>query len=325
MEMIPHHPGSIALPPIGNANTRPLRKSHVLVAALLTVVFLLLALIMALHAYIAWVLARPPILPLTSNPRLAFGADYQNVQFASANGKTELEGWYIPSERPSETTVVFSHGYGGNREEIWVPLLELAQAAYLQHYNVLMFDYGFVKPERVVTGGVQETQELLGAIRYAKNQGAREVIVWGFSMGAGTALQAALRTGDITAMILDSTFLLNPDTLYHNIRQHIDLPKNPSVPLIRLFFPLLNGVSLKQIPYRTVEEADFQIPIFFIHGKNDSKAPYDMAQKLAANQKNNKLSSLWLLPRDKHELIYRARKQDYLDRTLSFINLALKH
>lgn len=53
-------------------------------------------------------------------------------------------------------------------------------------------------------------------------------MVWGFSMGAGTALQTGLVSEDIDAMILDSTFLLEPDTLYHNIKQNIDLPRQPS-------------------------------------------------------------------------------------------------
>jgi uncharacterized protein len=313
----------IVFPTIGSAIKRKAKPSHMIIASLLTIVFLLLSSVLLLHAYIAWTLARPPVLELTSNPLRAVGLVYHDVEFPSANGRTRLNGWYIPAERHSETTVVFSHGYGGNREEPWVPIYELAKASHLQGYNVLMFDYGFNRPDQVVTGGVQEKEELLGAIDFAKRRGAMRTIVWGFSMGAGTALQAALQTSDIDAMILDSTFILNPDTLYHNLQQHINLPRFPSVALIRLFFPILNGTSLKQIPYQTVSDVDFNLPIFFIHGKNDSLAPYELAQQMHRNQQKNAATELWMTPRDIHEMVYRGHKQEYLQRVFSFMDKAL--
>ncbi|OXM84956.1 alpha/beta hydrolase [Paenibacillus rigui] len=291
--------------------------------SLLSLLLLFLSLVLAFHGYVAWKLARPHIDPLRSNPALAFGAAYQDIEFPSLNGSSTLSGWYIPAEHPipsNNKTVVFSHGYGGNREEIWVPLYDLAAELHKQNYNVIMFDYGFVQPKEIVTGGIRESQELLGAIKYAKQQGAKQVYVWGFSMGAGTALQAALQTKDIDGMILDSTFILEPETLYHNMKQEANLPKFPSEPLVKLFFPLINGVSLNQIPYTKVKETKYSIPIFFIHGEQDMKAPYEMVQNIFKNQSNTSGSQLWLLPKDTHELIYRAHPKDYLSLATGFLN-----
>ncbi|UQZ84051.1 Alpha/beta hydrolase family protein [Paenibacillus konkukensis] len=297
------------------------RRLKTFLIALLSVILLLVSLVMAFHAYIAWTLAKPHIDPLRSNPALAFGAAYQDIQFPSLNDSTLLNGWYIPAAQAaaSKKTVVFSHGYGGNREEIWVPLYDLAQELHKQNYNVLMFDYGFVQPKESVTGGIRESQELLGAVKYAREQGAEQVFVWGFSMGAGTALQAALLSDDIDGMILDSTFILDPDTLYHNMKQVADLPRYPTLPLVYLFFPLINGVSLNQVPYNQVKETKYNIPIFFIHGEQDMKAPFEMAQELFRNQPANSGSQLWLLPNDSHELIYRAHPQTYLELTMGFL------
>ncbi|ALS24217.1 MULTISPECIES: alpha/beta hydrolase [Paenibacillus] len=288
--------------------------------ALMSVLLLLFSLTMAFHAYVAWTLARPHIDPLRSNPALAFGAPYEDVRFPSLNELSELSGWYIPASgaAPSKQTVVFSHGYGGNREEIWVPIYDLAKAVYHQGYNVLMFDYGYVQPNWNVTGGLRESQELLGAVKYAKDRGAERVYVWGFSMGAGTALQAALQTRDIDGMILDSTFVLEPDTLYHNMKQEANLPK-VSQSLVHMFFPLINGVSMNQMPYSKVKETQYDIPIFFIHGKKDLKAPYETAQEIYQRQKADSGSQLWLLENDGHELIYRAHKEDYLQITTGFL------
>ncbi|RKN71263.1 alpha/beta hydrolase [Paenibacillus ginsengarvi] len=294
------------------------RKKWWILLPVLSLLSLALCAVLAFHGYIAWMLARPAIAPLSSNPQLAAGLAYEDVRFASSDGASSLEGWFIPAE-DSDKVVVFSHGYGGNREELWVPFYSLAQELNRQHYNVLLFDYGYVQPDLSVTGGVRESLELEGALKFVKEKGMKHTYVWGFSMGAGTALQTALQNKQIEAMILDSMFLLEPDTMFHNIKNQIDLPKFPSLPLIRLFFPILNGTSMDQIPYRTVKETDYPMPIFFIHGEKDVKAPYEVAQEIAGNQSNPN-SRLWLLPNARHELIYKANKKEYLRRTMAFLN-----
>jgi hypothetical protein len=112
---------------IENAITQPSvvrRRVKQLLIIFLSAMLLLFSLVLGFHAYIAWTLARPHIDPLRSNPALSFGAAYENIQFPSLNGSSILDGWFIPAETmpSSSKTVVFSHGYGGNREEIWVPL-----------------------------------------------------------------------------------------------------------------------------------------------------------------------------------------------------------
>ncbi|GFZ95853.1 alpha/beta hydrolase [Paenibacillus marchantiophytorum] len=314
-------PGSLQ-PTLDEVVTRPLlRKKRLVLTILISFLTLCLSLLLAFHAYIAWTLARPHIDPLHSDPMRAVGLPFSSVTFPSKDGTSQLDGWFIPAK--STKTVIFSHGYGGNREELWVPLYNLARELHLQNYNVLMFDYGYVHPgsKRLMTGGIQESQELLGAIDYVKhlsNNGS--IYIWGFSMGAGTALQAALQNGnDISGMILDSTFLLNPDTLYHNMKQVVNVPKFPSLPLVRLFFPLLNGVSLHEVPYNKVTSTAYPMPIFFIHGTEDYKAPYGMVEDMFKQQKDAE-SKLWIIPKAQHELLYRAEPKAYIRKTMNFLN-----
>ncbi|MEI7025884.1 alpha/beta hydrolase [Paenibacillus sp. y28] len=293
-------------------------RRHLVIVILISFLSLSVLSVLTFHGYIAWVLTRPVIAPLVSNPLAAIETPYEDVTFAAAGGGSMLEGWYIPAASPSAQTVVFSHGYGGNREEIWVPIYDLAAELHRQQFNVFMFDYGYVKPERVVTAGIQETNDLLGAIDYVKARGAEDVFVWGFSMGAGIALQAALQYTDIQAMVLDSTFLLEPDTLYRNLTNYIQLPRNPSLSLVGMFFPVMSGgASLSQIPAAAVKSAKFSMPLFLIHGKEDEKAPYSLAETIFKNQSSE--TKLWLDPDGTHELIYRAHKKQYLSRTIAFL------
>lgn len=298
----------------------PIRIKHILIALVLSILFFLVFCFIALHAYIAWVLSNPNVASLYSNPMQAKSMAYEDVAFPARDGSRMMQGWYIPAE-DSKKTIVFSHGYGANREETWIPMYDLAHYAHRLNFNVIMFDYGFAseKSKSVATGGKVESQQLLGAIQLAKQRGAEEIIVWGFSMGAGTALQAGLVSKDIDAMILDSTFLLEPDTLYHNIQNQIDLPRHPSLEILQLLFPILNGTSLNQIPYKQVKSYDYPFPVFFIHGTNDEKAPYPIAEKLAANQ-TNAYSDVWIVEESHHELIFREHSKEYLKRVSTFLS-----
>ncbi|WP_018753453.1 alpha/beta hydrolase [Paenibacillus sanguinis] len=300
--------------------TRRISMKHIMIAFLLSVLFFLLFCFVSLHGYIAWVLSNPTVAPLYSNPKLSKNLEYEDIVFPAADGSRMMQGWYIPAE-DSAKTIVFSHGYGANREETWIPMYDLANYAHSLNFNVVMFDFGFAaqNSKEVATGGKKEAQQLLGAIQVAKQRGADEIIIWGFSMGAGTALQATLNSKDIDGMILDSTFLLEPDTMYHNIRQYIDLPRHPSLEIISMLLPVLNGTSMRQIPYTQVKSEDYPFPILFIHGTEDEKAPYPIAEKLAARQ-SNPISDVWIVEGAHHELIFREHPKEYLRKVSLFLS-----
>lgn len=297
---------------------KPLK--HLLVALLLSMLFFIIFCFMALHGFIVLLLSNPQTAAIVSNPFQEKGLQYENIVFPAIDHSTDLNGWYIPADQ-SKRTIVFSHGYGTNREEPWVKVYDLAQFAHRLNYNVILFDYGFASAthKTAATGGKTESRQLLGAVHYAKQRGAEQVLVWGFSMGAGTALQAALQTDEIDAMILDSMFLPEPDTIYHNIEQYIDLPRDLSVTMLRLFFPLLSGTGLQQIPYEQVKHTDYPMPILFIHGTRDDKAPYTIAEQIAANQ-TNPSSDVWIAEDALHEMIFQQNARQYLSRTASFLS-----
>lgn len=313
--------GSGALPAIEEIAERHqvARSSRLFLGSFIAVVCLLAALFIGFHAYAAWALSHPEVAPLVSNPKLAKNLDYAEVTFASADGTMMMDGWWIPAA-DSARAVVLSHGYGANREESWVPMYDLAELLHGLDYNVLMFDYGFAnaKHPSAATGGLSESRQLMGAIRFARAQGSEEVVVWGFSMGAGTALQAALNAEPVDAMILDSTFLPDDNTLYYNISNYVNLPKYPSVSLIRMFFPLMSGAMLEQIPSARVQETSFDFPILLIHGTADDKAPVYLSENVAKAQQNA-LSQLWIVPEAIHEMIFRTHPEEYVQRTTSFL------
>lgn len=310
------HPRVLPQPP---TSSRLLHKAAAITCAVLLLLSLLL---IAAHAVIAYTLAYPYVAPLTSNPMLAKELPYVDLQFPSASGKSTVHGWYIPSQEVegSKRTIVLSHGYGANREEIWVPMYELAALLNGLTFNVLMFDYGYASEasRMPATGGIEEAQQLLASVAKARELGAEQTIVWGFSMGAGTALQAALQSDSIDALILDSTFIADAGTLYHNLSQHVSLPRYPTVPLIEQILPLWTGVRMNQIPSEQVRSTSYDIPMLIVHGTADTKAPVHIAEAIAANQ-THPLSSSWIVQDGIHEMIFRLHSEEYISLTLSFL------
>ncbi|MFC5470791.1 alpha/beta hydrolase [Cohnella suwonensis] len=296
------------------------KLGRIALRALVALCCLISVAFVALHGYAAWLLSHPPVVTLGSNPMLAKQLTYSDVTFPSSDGNSLVDGWWIPSAGDGRRTVVLSHGFGANREELWVPMYDLAELLHRNDYNVLMFDYAYASAARrgPATGGISESRQLSGAIQFARGQGSDEVVVWGFSMGAGTALQAALQGTTIDAMILDSTFIADGDTLYANIGRRFNVPKYPSVPLIEMFFPLMSGSRLEQIPSDRLQDTAYGFPIFLIHGTSDDKAPVGISERVAQAQ-TNALSRSWIVPGAIHEMIYRTHTDEYVQRTEAFL------
>ncbi|MFC4598533.1 alpha/beta hydrolase [Cohnella hongkongensis] len=308
---------SIPVEPFNPEST--IKRSRVALHAFVVLSCLLAFLFVTVHALAAYVFAYPPVVSLGSNPMAAKNLAYSDVVFPSLDGQTEVEGWWIPAA-DSRRTVVLSHGYGTNREEPWVPMYELAGFLNGLHYNVLMFDYGYANPRRPspATGGISESQQLRGALQYARLQGSEELIVWGFSMGAGTALQAALQSEKVDAMILDSTFLPDENTIYANLTNYVRLPEYPTISMLRMFFPLMSGVRLEEVPSAQAQTTAYPFPIFLIHGTADDKAPVSIAENVAGAQ-TDPLSRLWIVPGAIHEMIYRTHTEEYAARAAAFL------
>lgn len=298
---------------------RPRRRLRIILVLLLIPILLTMAVATGFYAYLLYHIQKPPVPALTSNPLRAIGLPYNDITFASSDSRTELSGWYIPGA--TRNTVILSHGYGGNREEIWVPMYEIAKELHKNQFNVLMFDYSSVYADSYVTGGIQESRELIGAIEYTKALGDQQVFIWGFSMGAGTALQAALKDSDhINGMILDSTFILDSETMYHNLKQRVKrLPRLPSIFMLNLLSPLYSGYTLKQVPTGLVRTNTYEMPMLMVHGEMDKVAPVTTITHFYEKYKDNPNTELWLVPDGQHEFIYKFHKEEYMQRTLSFL------
>lgn len=305
---------------------RKSRFLHFILASTVAAISFLLIVVIVSHAIIAWNLAYPYVPALESNPYEAKKLQYEVVVYPSTSGETTVDSWYIPayvtgSMTESKQTIILSHGYGANREENWIPMYELAELLNELHYNVIMFDYGYASKaySAPATWGSEEQNQLLAVVDYAKQRGSEKIIVWGFSMGGGTALQAALQSDKIDALILDSLFLPSPDTLYTNLQQYVQLPKYPTTTIISKLLPLWTNHAFSNEPAKNILEKQYDIPLFIIHGTADNKADYHIAEQIANNQINPS-SQLWIIENGQHELLFRKDPNLYMKHIAEFLS-----
>lgn len=305
---------------------RKSKLTHFSIASIVAVIAFVGLTIVVSHAIIAWNLAFPYVPPLESNPLEKKQLPYEVVVYPSRSGETTVDSWYIPALSPvakteAKQTVILSHGYGANREESWVPMYDLAELLNELNYNVIMFDYGYASTRynAPATWGSEEKNQLLAAVDYAKERGAEKIIVWGFSMGGGTALQAALESDAIDALMLDSLFLPSPDTLYTNIEQYIGLPKYPTTTIISKLLPLWTNHAFSNQPAQTVLTTQYDIPLYIMHGTADNKADVYIAEQIAHNQQLER-SQLWVVEGGQHELLFRKDPNLYMKKIAEFLS-----
>jgi len=115
------------------------------------------------------------------------------------------EGWFFPGLRGAPT-IVLCHGYGSSRGE----LLTLESALQDHQYNVFIFDFAAHGANQgVTTFGYREVDELraaLGVLAARSDVDPSRFGLWGYNLGAYSALREAEMDKRVRALILDSVY-----------------------------------------------------------------------------------------------------------------------
>ena len=201
--------------------------------------------------------------------------------------------WLIPSEGPQPTTwVIHIHGLGSTRAGT-LRGVQVASEAGLTSLVVTYRNDG--EGPTVGTGrselGAAEVDDVRAAVDYARENGARSAILFGWSMGGAIALQLAadpkLR-GIVTELVLDSPILDWVATLKANCARAgmpawtgaLAVPWLTSRPLARLI-GLANPIDLRS--FNWIERAEeLTVPTLILHGALDTSSPCEISTRLSA-------------------------------------------
>ncbi|MEN6461170.1 MAG: alpha/beta fold hydrolase [Syntrophomonas sp.] len=294
------------------------RKKVYIFLTILALITFSISGVFGVSAYVGWNLTHPVRQQINNTP-LSQGLPYKNVVFTSRGDNLKLKGWLIPANG-STKTVIFAHGYRKNRLQNDVPSLPIAKALVSKGYNVLMFDFrnSGQSEGKLTSVGQYEVQDLLGAVDFIKSRPEinKQIVLFGFSMGASTAILAGAREPAVSAVIADSPFADLKTYLSKNLSVWTELP---SVPFNQTFFmivPALTGLKPETVsPVKEIHNLNSR-PILLIHGEADEDIPIENSELL---QRNYPQAKLLRVPGAKHVKSFTTDQNRYLYTVSAFL------
>jgi alpha-beta hydrolase superfamily lysophospholipase len=206
------------------------------------------------------------------------------------------------------------HGHGECRSV----LLPEAHEFLKMGYNVFMLDFrahGNSEGEQCLVG-MKETADVKAAYDYVKQQGEKQVILYGNSMGAATILKT-VHDLDIhpDKLILEKPFATMMDATKGKLRL-MHLPEALGTPVM-FWGGVLNGEwAFNYKPYLDAEHVS--CPVLLQWGRKDLRVSEHETNEIFQNLKGQK--KLVVYETAAHESLYNVEPAKWLSETGSFLN-----
>jgi len=230
---------------------------------------------------------------------------------------TILKGWLI-RKKNARGTILYLHGVGDCR----IAGIPMARYLYQNGYNVFLYDsrrHG-ESGGRYCTYGYYEKNDVTAAITYLKGLKRfrlGKVGIFGTSMGAAVAIQAAAIDSRIAAVVAEACFTDLRTIMVDYQRRIAKLPwhflRNVAMSRAQKIarFKAWDVSPLEEVKHLT-------IPLFFIHGTADALINYEYSKTLYHHARDPK--ELLLVPGANHTDIWEIGGHVYQSRLLSFFD-----
>ncbi|WP_181273381.1 alpha/beta hydrolase family protein [Brevibacterium oceani] len=223
---------------------------------------------------------------------LAAGVNFEDIEIVSDAGS--LPAWLLPTDHPEpqETWAILIHGRASTRAE------GLRAAGVLNTLGVPAIAMSYrndaeVRVETTSRYGLGDTEwiDVDAAIDYAVSQGAKNVVLFGWSMGGAIALQAASRGRNrryVTSLVLDGPVVDWVNVLDGQARRNL-LPtpvakltlEMITQPWARPITGLETPLDLDRMDWVT-RAAELDVPVLLIHSDDDEFVPSGPSHALAS-------------------------------------------
>ncbi|MCX5777041.1 MAG: alpha/beta fold hydrolase [Candidatus Firestonebacteria bacterium] len=213
--------------------------------------------------------------PKNSDSPAVFNISFENIFFTAAD-RVVVNGWWVEN-KTNDKCIILCHGLGADKSDMlnYIPFL------YKKGYSLLAFDFrghGGSK-EKCTSLGYNEVKDLLAAVEFAKNKGAKRIGVIGRSMGAAACIRTAEVSPDILAVVADSSFARLELMIRHYARKFYHIPYFPLVPMAELTAKLRTGFKYETVnPVESVSRT--KTPLLIFHGEADKNISPANAQMI---------------------------------------------
>ncbi len=293
--------------------------------------FLLIAVLFLLHAGVIVLLIGPLLIlqPTRKQPAwyAAFtsllepkdaGLPQESFVLRTPDG-TDLEAWYVPQKQDPKGTIIYLHGVG----DCMIGGIPLARFFFDNGYSVLLYD----QRQHGQSGGVfctygyYEKYDVQTAIDWLQKErrgpGHDRIAVFGTSMGAAIAIQAAAIEPRVRAVIAEASFTNLKDIITDYQRRIIKMPwhflRNAALSRTQA---IANFRGRHVSPLEDIRR--LSIPVLFLHGTDDSLVNVEYSKQLfeAANEPKR----LVLIDGADHNDVWSTGGKKYLDAMASFLH-----
>jgi dipeptidyl aminopeptidase/acylaminoacyl peptidase len=149
--------------------------------------------------------------------------------------------------------------------------------------------------------------------------------VVGFSLGAAISLLTAAKEPAIKAVVSDTTYANISDLIVQEVDRTTSLPKW----IIPIFEPgsilvanLIYKIKIDElVPEQSV--GDIKYPILIIHGKEDTRIPFEHSVRVHANAHPD--SDIWLVPNVEHIDSFLTYPEEYTNRLADYFRNQLAY
>lgn len=203
--------------------------------------------------------------------------DYQNEDvYINSFDNLKLHGLKIYAKQKTSNWVILVHGY----KSLNMMMIDRALEFIKKGFNVLLIDQRCcgLSAGRYITYGWLEHYDLLDWINYIVDiDSESKIVLYGFSMGASTILNATgeYLVDNVKCVVSDSGFTSMKDQIKFVNKKKNKLNNSVLLSSLKLIvknkcgFDINDASCLKQLQQSVT-------PTLFIHGEEDLNAPYEM-------------------------------------------------
>lgn len=215
------------------------------------------------------------------------GYRYEDVVVVTPVGPAPA--WLVPAAEPSDRWVIQVHGRATRRQEALRAVPVFREAGYTS----LLISYrndgdGPPSADGRYALGDTEWEDVDAAIDFARDHGARSIVLMGWSMGGAIALQTATRSGKpIAGVVLESPVIDWADVVAYQ-GASARLPRSVAAGALRLLGQEWSGrltgqhapIDFARLDF--VERAgELDLPILLMHSDDDGFVPSTGSRRLA--------------------------------------------
>jgi len=213
------------------------------------------------------------------------GLAFEEVVIPSDIG--DIGAWYFPvssspgeGERTSDLWSIVVHGRTSNRDTALKIIEKLDNHRLVIDYRN---DEGAPSSESgYYDFGTTEWRDVEAAVRYALKNGAKKIVLVGFSMGGGVVVNYQLKSdlAEHTVGIILEAPMLNFGRTVDKGAEERSVPA-PITAMAKLFTTLRFGVDWNELDFLS-HASDITVPVLLIHGDADDTVPIETSIEFAA-------------------------------------------